>query len=446
MMSTSRPDIQSERTAGGPGLETKALERLLPKLVGLYIHLHRNPELSRQERETARVTATWLREAGFAVTENVGGYGVVGLLANGVGPTVMLRADMDALPVEEQTGLRYASRTRSENRHGLDVPVMHACGHDLHTSCLLGAASHLSATRSAWSGTLLAVAQPAEEEVSGARAMLDDGLFERFPRPGIVLGQHTWPAPLGTLGHRPGVLFGACTRLAVTLYGRGGHSSTPYLTTDPVVASAHLATRLQTIVARETPPDDRVVVTVGVLRAGTAANIIPDSAYLEIDLRAATSSAMARTMGAVERIVHAEAAACAAPREPDIAILATCPPVVNDDALDERIRAAHAAHFGEEHMIEQPFTSTAEDFAEFAGEGVLLDFWTLGISGHPQATTSATPPPLHSPLYAPADARRALSFGTEALVVAALEMLDRGRGACENEVGPDGQVEDGPRR
>jgi len=401
------------------------LDGLLAKLAGLYMHLHRNPELSRQERETASAVAAWLREEGFSVTEGIGGFGVVGVLARGPGPTVMLRADMDALPVEEKTGLPYASTVRATNRHGFEVPVMHACGHDLHTACLLGAAHCLSRARSAWSGTLLIVAQPAEEEVSGARAMLNDGLFERFPRPDYVLGQHTWPAPLGTIGHRPGPFFGGCTRLAVTVYGRGGHGSTPHLTVDPVVICAHIVTRLQTVAAREAPPEDRVVVTVGVLRAGTAANIIPDHAYLEIDLRAATPAAMARTVAAVNRVIRAEAAAGSALREPEIVTLVECPTVVNDEALDATIEAAHAAHFGTEKMLRQPFSSTAEDFAEYGAEGASLDFWALGIGETGCGGGACTP--LHSPTYAPTDMMKSISAGTEALVVAALAVLEEPR-------------------
>lgn len=292
---------------------------------------------------TARVVATRLREQGWTVTEGVGGTGVVGVLASGQGPVVLLRADMDALPVREATGLAYASTRTAVDAEGNDVPVMHACGHDLHVTCLLGATALLAANRDAWRGTVVAVFQPAEE-VGGAPHMIEDGFLERFPRADICLAQHVAPAPAGLVGLRPGPMMAASDGLAVRLHGRGGHGSTPAATVDPVVMAAAVVMRLQTIVAREVAADQAAVVTVGSLHAGTKENIIPDTAELTMTVRSTTPAVRAQVLKAVERIVHAEAAASAAPKEPEITVLNSFPLTSNDPEATSIVESALERH------------------------------------------------------------------------------------------------------
>src|ERR1700742_981934 len=287
-------------------------EELSARLADFYRDLHQHPELSLEEHRTAQRLAVALRPLGFEVTEHVGGTGVVGLLRNGDGPVVMVRADFDALPVEEQTGLPYASSVRAAGPDGGEVPVMHACGHDMHATCLLGAAALLSRASAAWSGTLLVVFQPAEELARGARDMVGDGLFQRCPRPDIVLGQHVGPLPAGLIGHASGPVMAAADSAEVVLYGRGGHGSRPESTVDPVLMAANVVTRLQGIVAREVPPAETAVVTVGRLQAGTKDNIIPGTAELGINIRTYSRPTRELVRTAIERIVRSEAAASAA--------------------------------------------------------------------------------------------------------------------------------------
>src|SRR4051794_24991977 len=252
------------------------LDRIMVGLEDFYRDVHAHPELSMQEHRTAAKAAERLQAAGYAVTTGVGGTGVVGVLSNGDGPTVMVRADMDALPVREATGLPYASTATATDPAGNEVPVMHACGHDMHVTWLAGAAALLAAARDAWDGSVLAVFQPAEETAEGARAMIDDGLFDRFPRPRVILGQHVMPAPAGAIGYRPGTTQASADSLEVRLFGRGAHGSMPESSVDPVVMAAATVLRLQTIVSREVAPNQAAVVTIGALQAGAKDNAIPD--------------------------------------------------------------------------------------------------------------------------------------------------------------------------
>ena len=272
------------------------MDDLLERLTDVYRDLHTHPELSGQEHRTAGIVAAWLRDLGHDVVEGVGGTGVVGVLRNGTGPTVLLRADMDALPVTETTGLAYASSVEG---------VMHACGHDVHVTCLLGAADRLTAAGEQWSGTVLFLFQPAEETVSGARSMVDDDLFTRVPRPDVVLGQHVAPIPAGMLGLRSGPAFAASDSLRVTLHGAGGHGSRPEATVDPVVMAAATVMRLQTLVSREVAGTDTAVVTVGALNAGTKANIIPNEAELLLNIRSYDEAVRAHLLDGVGRVVDA---------------------------------------------------------------------------------------------------------------------------------------------
>src|SRR4051794_15440218 len=294
------------------------LDGIVAELEDLYRDVHAHPELSMEEHRTASRAAERLQAAGYDVTTGIGGTGVVGLLSNGDGPTVMLRADMDALPVREATGLPYASTATATDPDGNEVPVMHACGHDMHVTWLAGATSVLAQARDAWQGTVLAVFQPAEETAQGARAMIDDGLFARFPKPEVILGQHVMPAPAGRIGYRPGTTQAAADSLEVRLFGRGAHGSMPASSVDPVVMAAATVMRLQTVVSREIAANQAAVVTVGALQAGTKDNVIPDDALLKINVRSFDEAVRRHVLDAIERIVRAEAVASAAPRPPEI--------------------------------------------------------------------------------------------------------------------------------
>ncbi len=301
--------------SGSPALAP--LDTIYPDLQALYVDLHQNPELSQQEQKTSAKLAARLRQMGYEVTERVGGYGVVAVLKNGKGPTVLLRADMDALPVEERTGLPYASKVTAKNKAGTTVPVMHACGHDIHMTSFIGAADLLARSKSRWRGTLLLIAQPDEEMDDGAAAMLKDGLLTRFPRPHFAVAFHDAPfLPAGVVGATSGPAYANVDSVDITIHGRGGHGSTPQYTVDPIVIAARTIEALQTIVAREQDPFDPAVVTVGSIHGGTKHNIIPDEVKLQLTVRTYTEPTRKRILASIARIAKAEAAAAGAPREP----------------------------------------------------------------------------------------------------------------------------------
>src|ERR1700712_5765551 len=283
------------------------LGKLLPDLEPLYKDIHAHPELSMHETRTAGIAADRLRKAGYEVTTGVGKTGVVGLLRNGEGPTVMLRADMDALPIAENTGLAYASKVTATDAEGNSVPVGHMCGHDMHVTWLVGAATLLSQARDAWKGTLMAVFQPGEETAQGAQAMIDDNLFKRFPKPDVVLGQHVMSLPSGHLDWATGVVTSSADSLQIRIFGRGAHGSMPEASIDPVVMAASTVMRLQTIVSREVAPTDSAVVTIGVLQAGTKENVIPDDAIIKLNVRTFDVGVRERVLAAIVRIANAEA-------------------------------------------------------------------------------------------------------------------------------------------
>jgi amidohydrolase len=399
-------------------------------LEGIYTDLHRHPELSFQEHRTAGIVAEHLRALGVDATEAVGQTGVVGVISNGVGPTVWLRADMDGLPVEELTGLPYASTARGLNPAGLDVPVMHACGHDMHVTCLLGAVERLVAERDSWHGTVVAVFQPAEEFGAGSRAMLDDGALNRFPRPDIVLGQHVTPLPAGTIGVRGGTQMAASDGLTVTMHGRGGHGSRPQATIDPIVMAAATVMRLQTIVSREVDPRDVAVVTVGSIHAGLKNNIISDEAKLEISLRYPTDELRDAVLAKVERIVNAEAAASGATVAPTIVTDHTLPPTINDLDATARLVSAFEGSFGDGSVVDPGMFTGSEDVSRFARDaGVPLVFWFWGgvdaeaySAAQAAGTIETDIPTNHSAYFAPV-MQPTLSRGVDALVVAAREFL-----------------------
>lgn len=286
----------------GPTTILSALQAVMPELESLYKDIHSHPELSMQEIRTAALVTDKLRASGYDVTGGVGKTGVVGLMRNGTGPTVMLRADMDALPVQEATGLSYASIATATDREGRTVPVMHACGHDMHVSWLLGAAALFASAKGSWQGTVLLVFQPAEETGEGARAMIDDGLFKRFPKPEIVLAQHVMVGPAGLLSSRQGVVTSAGDSLQIRMFGRGAHGSMPQASIDPVVMAATTVLRLQTIVSREIAATDLAVLTVGALQAGTKENVIPDDAVIKLNVRTFDEGVRKHVLSAIERI------------------------------------------------------------------------------------------------------------------------------------------------
>jgi hippurate hydrolase len=400
------------------------LNSLLPDLDSIYKDLHSHPELSMQETRTAGIAAGRLRAAGYDVVDGVGETGVVGLLRNGDGPVVMLRADMDALPVFEATGLPYASKVTGTDREGKSVPVMHACGHDMHVTWLVGAATWFAKTRDAWRGTLMAVFQPAEETGEGAEAMIHDGLFERFPKPDVILGQHVMVGPSGLVSYRSGVVTSAADSLQVRMFGRGAHGSMPQSSIDPVVMAASTVLRLQTIVSREVAPTDAVVVTIGSLQAGTKENVIPDEAVIKLNVRTFDEEVRKRVLAAIERIVNAEAEASRSPRKPQITVLDRYYLVRNDPEATKRAADAFRSHFPADRVRETQPTTASEDFGCFgSGWHVPSVFWFVGgtdpeaYAKAEKAGTVADIPTNHNPSFAPV-VHPTLETGVEAMVVA----------------------------
>jgi amidohydrolase len=405
------------------------LKRLLPDLESVYKDLHSHPELSMQENRTARIAADHLRAAGYEVTIGVGKTGVVGLLRNGDGPTLMLRADMDALPVKEATGLPYASTATATNSEGITVPVMHACGHDMHVTWLIGATILFAQNRSAWRGTLMAVFQPAEETAQGAQAMIHDGLFKRFPKPEAVLGQHVMVGASGVLSSRAGVVTSAGDSLQIRMFGRGAHGSMPQASIDPVVMAAATVLRLQTIVSREIAATEAAVVTVGSLQAGTKENVIPDEAIIKLNVRTFDEGVRKRVLAAIERIVNAEAEASGALKKPEITSLDRYPLVRNDPQAVKRVGDAFRRYFPAGRVQETGPTTASEDFGSFGAEwGVPSVFWFIGGTD-PGVYTKAQKegkigeiPTNHNPRFAPV-IHPTLETGVEGLVVAAQAWL-----------------------
>ena len=400
-------------------------------LEALYTDLHRHPELSFQETRTAGVIARTLETLGIAFTEGIGRTGVVATLVNGDGPVVWLRADMDGLPVAERTGLAYASTARGIDPQGADVPVMHACGHDMHVTALLGALERLVATASDWSGTIVAVFQPAEEFGAGSKAMIADGVLGRVPRPDIVLGQHVTPLPAGTIGVRPGTQMAASDGLTVTLHGRGGHGSRPHATIDPIVMAAATIMRLQTVASREVDPREVAVVTVGSVHAGLKHNIIPAEATLQLSLRYADDGMRERVLERVERIIRAEADASGAEVAPTIVNDHTLPPTINDADATARLAAAFRRAYGDAAVVDPGMFTGSEDVSWFAREaGVPLVFWFWGgvdpelfARASAEGTIDRDVPTNHSPFFAPV-LHPTIERGVENLVIAAREWLD----------------------
>lgn len=397
-----------------------------------YRDLHQHPELSYQETRTAAEVAKRLTAWGFDVKTRIGGTGVTGVLRNGDGAVVLLRADMDALPVRERTGADYASTVEATDAEGRTTPVMHACGHDVHVTCLLGASRLLSEHRDAWKGTLIALFQPAEETGDGARSMLAGGLADAIPHPDVVLAQHVLIGPSGTVGTRMGPVLSSADSVRITVQGRGGHGSMPQNTVDPVILAAFIAVRLQTVVSREIPPSEPAVLTVGSIRAGTKSNIIPDDAVLELNLRTYTAQTRERMLAAIERIARAESAASGAPKEPDIEVYDSFPLTSNDEAVTGKLAAAFREHFGD-RAGELSLQTAGEDFSDVpTALGVPYAYWGIGgtdpelwRTAVANGTVESDIPSNHSPQFLPV-MQPTLQTGTVALLAAAGAWLGRG--------------------
>jgi hippurate hydrolase len=395
----------------------------------LYRDVHQHAELSHQEQGTASLVADRLRGAGYDVHEGVGGTGVVGLLRNGAGPTVLLRADMDALPVRESTGLPYASEVTATDADGNEVPVMHACGHDVHVACLAGAAQLLADGKKHWRGTLVALFQPAEETGDGARGMVEGGLASLIPAPVVALGQHVMPLPAGQVGTQPGPALSAADSMRITLHGRGAHGSMPQAAVDPVVLAAIIVVRLQTVVSREVAPGDTAVLTVGSIQAGTKSNVIPDQAVLQLNVRTYTEGTRTAVLDAIRRIVRAECEASGCPREPDFELFDRFPITDNDRAATGRVESAFTHFFGDRaQRVGQQ--SASEDFSDIpTALGAPYTYWFIGgidADRYDQAARAGRVaqdiPVNHSATFAPV-IQPTLDTGTQALVVAALAWL-----------------------
>ncbi len=405
------------------------LDSLYPDLEKLSIDIHQNPELSQHEEKTSAKLADRLRALGFRVTDHVGGFGVVGILENGKGPTVMVRTELDALPVEEKTGLPYASHVTARDDTGATVPVAHACGHDIHMAAWAGTATLLSRSKDRWRGTLVMIAQPDEEKDSGARSMLADGLFTKFPRPDFAIAIHDdADIPAGTIGWISGYALANVDSVDVTIYGRGGHGAAPYRTVDPIVIAARTVVALQTIVSREINPVDPSVVTVGSIHGGTKHNIIPDEVKLQITVRSYKDEVRKHLLEAIARIAKGEAMAAGAPREPLVKVADGDPAVYNDPALVKRLTEVFRRQFGSDRVVEMPPKMVSEDFSEYGRAGVPSAIFFVGaVDPGKLAAAKAGGPPipgLHSSQWAP-EREPTIKAGVTAEVAAVMDLLKK---------------------
>jgi amidohydrolase len=412
-----------------------SLDSIYRDLDTLYIDLHQTPELSRHEEKTAAKMAARLRKLGFEVTTGIGGTGVVGVLRNGSGPTVMLRTELDALPMEEKTGLPFASKVLAKNDAGLAVPVMHACGHDIHMTSWVGAAILLAQSKDRWRGTLVMVGQPAEELVSGAAAMIADGLFSRFPKPDFAVAVHDIGyLPSGQVGVVPGYALANVNTVEVTFYGKGGHGSTPHATVDPIVMAARSVVAFQTIVAREVNPIEPAVVTVGSFHGGTKSNIIPDEAKLQITVRSYNDEVQKQLLAAIARIAKGEAIAAGAPRDPLVWVdpESSARATFNDEALTKRLSGALARTLGESNVVPYPRVMGSEDFSEYGRAGVPATLFWIGATAPAKFAEAKAkgvlPPNNHSSIYAP-DRERTIRTGVSTLTVSALDLFGKAEAA-----------------
>jgi amidohydrolase len=403
---------------------TDSGDKLLTELETIYKDIHQHPELSMQEVRTAKLAADYIDALGYEVTSGVGVTGVVGVLRNGEGPTVMLRADMDALPMAENSGLPYASMVKAKNEDGVEVDVAHSCGHDFHVTWLMGASRVLAEHRGEWKGTVMVVFQPGEEVGSGASCMINDWGDGRFPIPDIILAQHVMVGPAGTVNCRPGVILSAGDSLKIRLFGRGSHGSQPQTAIDPVIMAAATALRLQTIVSREISPLDSAVLTIGSLQAGTKENIIPDEATLKLNVRTYSADVREKMLSSIKRICCAESDASNAERPPEFTTLSSYPLTENDAAATHRVAAAFQVQFGDK-VYEAAPASASEDFSNFGRTWhVPYVFWFVGgtaLEVYEQAKREKQIdkiPSNHSPRFAPV-IHPTLETGLHAMLTAA---------------------------
>src|SRR5438270_5993520 len=400
---------------------------VLPEAQTLYLDLHQHPELSSHETRTASELANRLRTLGYDVAEHVGGTGIVAMLKNGPGPTVMLRTELDALPVEEKTGLAYASTVHTKDDAGHDVPVMHACGHDLHMASILATGAIMAHSKQTWHGTLMLLGQPAEETIDGARRMIDDGLLKRFPRPDVAVAMHVGNSlPAGKLGITPGIFDTNADSVRITIYGKGGHGSAPHTTIDPIVIAARTILALQTITSREVKPGEAAVVTVGYIQAGTKNNIIPDQAELGLTVRSYKPEIRKQVLAAITRITKAEAVASGAQPEPLIEHYEATDAVYNDPALAQRLKPVLELALGKENVAVAEPIMGSEDFSYFIAQGVPSFFFGLG-GADPQNYAQAKAaveilPSNHTSQFAP-DLDPALRTGIAAEVAVLRNLL-----------------------
>ncbi len=408
------------------------VEAIYPDVEKVYVDLHQTPELSGQEVRTAAKMAEALRKLGYDVTTGVGGNGVVGVLRNGTGPVVMLRTDMDALPVEERTGLPYASRVKAKNPAGQEVGVMHACGHDLHMSAWLGTARLMAEKKSGWSGTLVLIGQPAEELAGGAVPMLKDGLYARFPKPDYVLAIHDQSGlPSGTVETNTGYVTANVDSVDITIYGRGSHGAKPELSVDPIVIAARTVLTLQTLISREKDPQQPAVLTVGSIHGGTKHNIIPDEVKLQLTVRTYSEDVRTRLLEGIRRIAKAEAEAAGAPKPPLVTEAeARGYAIYNDPELTKRVVAALAARLGADRVKTMVPQMVSEDFSEYGRAGVPSAMLFVGATEpalcEAAKKTGEPPPSLHAPNFAP-DLERTLKTAIVTETTALLGVLGPGK-------------------
>jgi amidohydrolase len=399
------------------------------ELMDLYRHFHQNPELSFQEKETAARLAKELKGAGYEVTTGVGGHGVVALLKNGEGKTVMVRTDLDALPVVEQTELAYASQVKVKDETGNEVGVMHACGHDMHIACLIGVARYFAEHKDAWQGTVMLIGQPAEERGAGAKAMLDDKLFDRFGKPDYALALHVFPElPAGHVGFRAGYAMANVDSIDIVVKGKGGHGAYPHTTIDPIVQAAELVLSLQTIVSREIKPINPAVVTVGAIHGGSKHNVIGGECRLQLTVRSYSDDVRAQILEAIQRKAKAIAMAYRAP-EPEVTISEGTPALFNDEKLSERIAPALEAAVGKGKSHSAEPSMGGEDFGRFGRAGVPIVMFGLGALDGKRLVRlkelGQSPPSLHSPVFFPDEPELTLTTGVTAMTSAALELMKK---------------------
>lgn len=419
MLPHSRADV--------PALQ--GLDALYPEMETLYRELHQAPELSLHEEKTSVRMADYLRKAGYQVTERVGGWGVVGMLHNGVGPTILVRTDMDGLPLEEKTGAPYASHATGLDPAGKVVPTMHACGHDLHMSEWIATATLLARATNQWRGTVMFIGQPAEEVGQGAEAMVRDHLFDRFGKPDFAIALHDYAnLPAGTIGYHAGFCYANVDSVDITFFGKGGHGAYPHKTVDPIVMAARFVTAVQTVVSRENDPVEPGVITVGSFHAGLKHNIIPDDAKLQLTVRSYKDDVRKKLLAGIERVAKAEASASGAPRDPEICLSDFTPATYNDPTLTQRLVDRLKTEFGADKLVEIPATMGGEDFSVYGRNGIpacMLNLGAVNPARYAAARAAGQDlPSLHSPLFLP-DLGPTLHAGIKSLTIMVLELLGK---------------------